>query len=60
MTPADTHPAKPRCLPCRKGRHLGCLWRTRPTGCGCACPWLEADMRANFPSLRRVALQEDR
>lgn len=56
MKPDD--PQKPRCLPCRKGRCAGCLWRSRPTSCSCSCAWLEADMLANFPSLRRLWLEE--
>lgn len=48
----------PTCLPCRKGQHLRCQWRRRRTGCSCACPWLVADVREAFPSLRRLALTE--
>lgn len=59
MTPADTHPAQPLCLPCRKGRCIGCLWESRPTGCSCLCAWLTADVLAHFPSLRRIAIEGD-
>lgn len=52
-------PQHPTCLPCRKGRCLGCQWKRRRTGCSCACSWLVADVLANFPSLRRIALEEN-
>ena len=58
VTETDTGPVHDRCLPCRKGRCVGCLWRTR--WCGHDCPWLVADVIEHFPSLRAIALEENR
>jgi hypothetical protein len=55
--PDDTGPTKTWCARCIAKNHLACLWRSRPGGCGCPCPWLVADMASNFPSLRRQLIE---
>lgn len=53
-----TDPQHSKCLPCRRGRCAGCLWKSRPNDCSCLCAWLIADVVERFSSLRRLWLEE--